>query len=46
MFKGEFDYIIGNPPWGCEFSKTEKQRLKEKYNSIKGKNIESYDLFI
>lgn len=46
VFKGEFDYIIGNPPWGCEFSKTEKQRLKEKYNSIKGKNIESYDLFI
>ena len=45
-FEGKFDYIIGNPPWGCEFSKAEKQKLKEKYDSIKGKNIESYDLFI
>lgn len=40
-----FDYIIGNPPWGYEFTEQEKERLREKYICAQGKNIESYDVF-
>lgn len=42
----KYDYIIGNPPWGYEFSDAQKKELKKKYNSATGKNIESYDVFI
>lgn len=42
----EFQYIIGNPPWGYEFSEDEKSRLRSIYKSTSGKNIESYDVFI
>ena len=45
-FTQKFDYIIGNPPWGYEFSETEKKRLREKYVSAVGSAIESYDVFI
>lgn len=41
-----FNYIIGNPPWGYEFTDEEKEALRKKYKFISGKNIESYDLFI
>lgn len=41
----EMDYIIGNPPWGFDYSETEKKRLKELFSSASGKNIESYDVF-
>lgn len=41
-----FDYIIGNPPWGYEFSEGEKKRLRGKYVCAQGKNIESYDVFM
>lgn len=40
-----FDYIIGNPPWGYEFTEDEKERLRERYVCAQGKNIESYDVF-
>lgn len=42
----EFRYIIGNPPWGYEFTEDEKAVLKKKYKATSGKNIESYDVFI
>lgn len=42
----KYDFIIGNPPWGYEFSDLEKKRLREKYSSAIGANIESYDVFI
>lgn len=42
----EVDLIIGNPPWGYSFSKREKEYLKKHFCSAKGKNIESYDVFI
>lgn len=45
-FTYKFDYIIGNPPWGFNFSKEDKIRLKGKYSSAVGSNIESYDIFI
>ena len=41
-----FNYIIGNPPWGYEFSDEDKKVLREKYQTASGKNIESYDVFI
>lgn len=41
-----FQYIIGNPPWGYEFSEDEKNELKKLFKSTSGKNIESYDVFI
>ena len=42
----KFQYIIGNPPWGYEFSEEEKDELRGIYNAASGKNIESYDVFI
>jgi type I restriction-modification system DNA methylase subunit len=42
----DFKYIIGNPPWGYEFTEKEKSALKKLYNATSGKNIESYDVFI
>lgn len=41
-----FQYIIGNPPWGYEFSEDEKSELRTLFKSASGKSIESYDLFI
>ena len=43
---GLFSYIIGNPPWGYEYSSREVTMLEDKYISAKGKKIESYDVFI
>lgn len=43
---GNFQYIIGNPPWGYEFSDDEKSHLKKIFKSTSGKKIESYDVFI
>lgn len=42
----EADLIIGNPPWGYAFGTKEKEYLKKRYCSAKGKNIESYDVFL
>jgi type I restriction-modification system DNA methylase subunit len=40
-----FDNIIGNPPWGYEFSKEETAFLKSRYVCAQVKSIESYDVF-
>ena len=45
-FNEKYDYIIGNPPWGAEFSKEISIKLREKYQATDNKNIESYDVFI
>ena len=42
----KYDYILGNPPWGYDFSNAEKEYLINEYYSAYGKNIESFDLFI
>ncbi len=42
----KFDYVIGNPPWGYEFTENEKVELKLQYIVAVGKNIESYDVFL
>lgn len=41
-----YKYIIGNPPWGYDFSKEEKVQLKDIFKATSGENIESYDVFI
>ena len=40
-----FDWVIGNPPWGYNFSEEEKEKLKDLY-LISGRAIESFTLFI
>ncbi len=44
--KTGYDCIIGNPPWGFDYSDEEKNILTESFSSAKGKSIESYNLFI
>lgn len=41
-----FQHIIGNPPWGFEFSPQEKSLLKKKFKSASENRLESYDIFI
>lgn len=43
--EGDYDLIIGNPPWGYDFSAIKAEELKTLFCCIKGKNIESYDVF-
>lgn len=42
----KYDVIIGNPPWGFDFSDSQKEMLRGKYRSAIGSNIESYDVFV
>lgn len=42
----KYQYIIGNPPWGYEFSKEELVDLKKIFVSADTKNVESYDVFV
>lgn len=44
--KTDFNFIIGNPPWGYNFTKEEKEVLKNTYTAFSGEKIESYDIFI
>uniref|UniRef100_UPI0025FE50F1 TaqI-like C-terminal specificity domain-containing protein n=1 Tax=Butyrivibrio sp. TaxID=28121 RepID=UPI0025FE50F1 len=41
----EPDIIIGNPPWGFDFSMEDKKLYKSLYKTAKGKGTESYDIF-
>jgi type I restriction-modification system DNA methylase subunit len=45
MAAGGFDCVIGNPPWGAEFSESEKDYLGSSYRLNSGK-YESYIFFI
>lgn len=42
----QYDLIMGNPPWGYRFTEEEKEELQGHYACAKGKNIESYDVFL
>lgn len=42
----KFSVLLGNPPWGVNFSKKEKSELEKVYYCAQQKGIESYDLFI
>ena len=45
--KTSYQYIIGNPPWGYEFSEVGKGKSFAKtIGLLPGKNIESYDCLL
>ncbi len=45
MDNGGFDVVIGNPPYGAEFEKNEREYFKKHYSNI-SVVIDSYILFI
>lgn len=45
-FSRRFSVVLGNPPWGYDFSKEETAYLTANYVTAKNKGMESYDLFI
>lgn len=45
-FAQKFDVILGNPPWGSDFSEEDACKCRKLFKSAVGKNMESYDLFI
>ena len=45
-FSQKFDVILGNPPWGSDFSAEDALRCRKLFKTAVGKSIESYDLFV
>lgn len=45
-FRKKFDVIVGNPPWGSDFSEEDALRCRKLFKTAVGKSIESYDLFV
>lgn len=45
-FTQKFDVIVGNPPWGCDFSEKDTLQYRKLFKTAVGKSIESYDLFV
>ncbi len=45
-FSESFSVILGNPPWGYDFTKEEIPFLLKHYKTGKSKGMESYDLFV
>lgn len=45
-FTQKFDVIVGNPPWGSDFSEEDAFRCRKTFKTAVGKSIESYDLFV
>ena len=45
-FTKKFDIIVGNPPWGSDFSETDALQCRRTFKTASGKSIESYDLFV
>ncbi|MBM4136032.1 MAG: hypothetical protein FJ241_04285 [Nitrospira sp.] len=44
--KGGFDVVIGNPPWGVDFSEIELAYLRDKNSSIIVRMIDSFMYFV
>lgn len=44
--EARYNYVIGNPPWGYEFSDKQKAQLKQSYTLAAQGDFESYDLFL
>lgn len=45
-FNLNFDFVIGNPPWGSKFSDEEIGEYKKSFSTANQKNIESFNLFV
>lgn len=41
-----YDLILGNPPWGFQFESSAETMLRQKFETVKGKHLESYELFL
>ncbi|AHF08196.1 TaqI-like C-terminal specificity domain-containing protein [Desulfitobacterium metallireducens] len=41
----DFDIVIGNPPWGFNYSEDEQTVLKERYQASQAKTVESFCVF-
>jgi len=46
MKAGGFEAVIGNPPWGADFTVQEQEYLRTFYQVAQGSNIDSYAVFI
>ena len=45
-FTQKFDVIVGNPPWGSDFSEEDALRCRKLFKTAVGRSIESYNLFV
>ncbi len=45
-FAQDFDIILGNPPWGGEFSDEDALKCRSRFKTAGNKNLESYDIFL
>lgn len=45
-FTQKFDVILGNPPWGSDFTEEDALQCRKLFKTAIGKSIESYDLFV
>ncbi len=43
--KKNYDIILGNPPWGYDFTQSETAAIRKKFETARNENPESYDLF-
>ncbi len=45
-FDISFDVVLGNPPWGSDFSDEDILQLAKLYTTAQHKNFEAYELFV
>ena len=45
-FMQKFDVIVGNPPWGSDFSEEDALRCRKLFKTAVGNSMESYNLFV
>lgn len=45
-FNRQFDIVLGNPPWGSDFSVEDAVKCRRIFKTSVGKNMEAYDLFV
>lgn len=45
-FEQRFDIILGNPPWGSDFTDEDALKCRDLFKTATGKNLESYDMFV
>ncbi len=45
-FNETFSVVLGNPPWGYDYSKKETEFFKDNFRTAQKSTIESYNLFI
>jgi type I restriction-modification system DNA methylase subunit len=46
MKEGGFHAVIGNPPWGAEFTEGEQEYLRRSFEAGRSSSVDSYALFL